>query len=445
MTQQYQITRRTLLFGMAGVATSLCLPVNFANAKTFQFEPFSFAYVADVHLVNGVPDSFKLTQESQLFLQNAIKQINELGVDFVVFGGDQVETPGNDDKNWNLFLDIAQGLSMPWYFVLGERDVSGIVPADKIKTYGPDWKRRDLKADLSYWSFDYSPGVHLIGLDTSKANSDEGVLAQEQLTWLQSDLNDSKNKFTIVFSHHPLLAPQPFDSGPPWDRYLVPQGASAREILNSSNGVRLVVNGHIHTSKIQRERDIWYVSSPSLDVYPCEFRTFRINPENIEVESYQVDYPALVKKAKSELATSRMAFDYSSGRPATFLSIADGEHLDQIACLPIASGKTALPLKPSKVAKKPKDQKPAGKEKPEKSKPETKPETKPEQKPDTKSDTDAKPNMDLKPESDGKPDAPPKPDPEVKSDTNVKPDIDAKPAASSSYEPKAEMSDPTKP
>jgi hypothetical protein len=386
---------------MAGVATSLCLPVNFAGAKGFQFEPFSFAYVTDVHLVNGLPDSFKLTQESQLFLQNAVKQINQLGVDFVVFGGDQVETPGNDDANWNLFMDIVQGLTMPWYFVLGERDVSGIVAADKIKTYGPDWKRRDLAADKSYWSFDYSPGVHLVGLDTSKANSDEGILLPDQLSWLQSDLTASKNKFTIVFSHHPLLPPPPFDSGPPWDGYLVPQEASAREILNNGTGVRLVVNGHVHTSKIQRERDIWYVSSPSLDVYPCEFRTFKIDPETIDVESYQIDFPALIKKAKGALVSSRMAYAFSSGRPATFLSIADGDHLDQIASLPIASGRTAQPLKPTKAPKKSKDQKPTGKEKSEKAKPESKSESKPvEQQPEPKTETkpDAELKRDLQPE-----------------------------------------------
>jgi 3',5'-cyclic-AMP phosphodiesterase len=344
------ISRRNFLCGLAGLGASLYLPRSFA--AQVQFQPFSFAHITDCHLAMGKPDSYRLTQEGQLFLQDAVKQINKLGVDFVIFGGDQVDQPGQDEKNWQLFVDIAHSLDSPWQFVLGETDVSGLVPVDKIKTYGRDWKGVGLAGDKPYWSTDILPGVHMIGLDTSRANSTEGFVSAEQLSWLQDDLRNAKNRFIMVVSHHPLLPPPPFDGGPPWDQYLVPQAPNVREVLNTSPDVRLALSGHVNVTKIDREKNIWYVASPSLVVYPCAFRVFRVNPERIDVETFGIEYPALVKKARLNLATSRLAYDYNNAKPALFIDIAYGDKLDNDASLLVAAGKKREPYKPEKVTTK---------------------------------------------------------------------------------------------
>jgi len=343
MNRSLVIGRRQFLLGLAGFGTSYLLPNIPMPAE--QVAPFSFAFVSDCHLVTGVPDSFKLTQESQLFLQNAVKQINALNPDFVIFGGDQVDCVGEEEANWQLFIDIVQSLKCPWFFILGERDVWGERPIDKLKTYGRDWKGKGLVGDKSYWSQDVLPKVHLIGLDTSLASSTVGELSSEQLSWLQQDLDGHNQDFIIVTSHHPLLPPAPFDGGPPWDDYVVRQGANAREILNSSNGVRLALSGHVYTSKIEREKDIWYVSCPGLDVFPCAFRYFLVDQHGITVETYQIDYPALVKKARNSLASSTLAFHYDSQRPNSFLDIAQGTREDQNARLPLLSGQPLEAIK----------------------------------------------------------------------------------------------------
>jgi len=341
------VTRRSFLLGLAGLGTALSLPNSWAQDT--QFQPFSFAYVTGSYLANGIPDSYKLTQESQLFLQDAVKQITAFGVDFVIFGGDQVASIGEDEKNWQLFIDIVQILDCPWQFVLGESDVSGIIPVEKLPTFGRDWKGKGLPGDKSYWSLDLLSNVHLIGLDTSKANSTEGYVSSEQLQWLKDDLAKAKGRLTIVVSHHPLLAPAPYDSGPPWDQYLLPQGANVREVLNMSPDVRLSLSGHVHVTKIERERNIWYVSSPSLAVYPCAFRIFSVNAECINVGTYGVNYPSLLKKARTNMISSRMAFDYDNAKPARFLDIAYGDKIDNDASLPLSSSKDKQPFKAEKV------------------------------------------------------------------------------------------------
>jgi hypothetical protein len=354
MVDSSQITRRHFLMGLGALTCFGNLTALSAQAA-FNFAPFSFAVVTDSNLSHGLPDNLKLLQESQLFLQDAIKTINEQKVDFVLFAGDQIEGPGKDDQYWQLFVDIMSVLNCPWYFVLGEADVTGPPAVDKMVTFGPDFKGKGLTSGKSYWSVDPAEGVHLIGLDTAKANSPTGDLSPAQLTWLKQDLAANKGKMTIVVSHHPLLAPPPYDGGPPFEEFIVSQGASAREILGASADVRLAISGHVPISKIQRERNIWYVSCPPLVTYPCEFRLFNVSPQGVTVETLGVRYEALVKKGKKVLGSSRLAFQYSNLKPESFLRLAEGSELDRQAYLPLAPGAVAQRL----VKKKAK-----GKEKP---------------------------------------------------------------------------------
>lgn len=346
---------------LAGLGALTCLGqlgmLKPAQAAGFDFAPFSFAVVSDSHLSHGLPDSLKLLQESQLFLQDVVKSINEQKVDFVIFCGDQVETPGRDETFWQLFIDIVAVLNCPWYFVLGEWDVSGPPAIERMVTYGPDFKGKGLTSGNSYWSTDPVPGVHLVGLDTAKANSETGDLSTAQMNWLKQDLNSNKGKLTIVVSHHPLLAPPPYDGGPPFEEYTLLQGASAREILGACLDVRLAISGHVPINKIQRERSIWYVSCPPVDIYPCEYKLFHVDQQGITVETLGVRYEALVKKAKKIMINSRLAFQYSNHKPDTFLKLAEGGELDRAAYLGLAPGAVAQRLGKSKGKSKDKDKK----------------------------------------------------------------------------------------
>lgn len=330
------VSRRTFLLGVSA-ASGLAMGMQQARGADFNFKPFTFAVISDVHLTTGQADNLKLLQESQLFLQDVAKAMLETNPDFIIFAGDQVEGPGRDDCNWNLFIDVLASLESPWYFVLGESDVTGVSAVDRMRTYGPDFKSRGLNTGKSYWSCDPVPGVHLVGLDTANANSNTGVISDSQLAWLKEDLNNNHGKFTILVSHHPLLPPPPYDGGPPFEDYNCTQGASVREIMANSD-VRLVLSGHVPINKIQREREIWFVSCPPVSMYPCQFKTFQVTPAGIFMETHDVRYPALVKKAQKIMSGSSLAFQYSNHHPDQFLALAQGGELDRSAALPLAPG-----------------------------------------------------------------------------------------------------------
>lgn len=322
------------ILGMAKQPADAAAPAN-----------FSFVYLTDTHLTTGVPDSsFKMVQESQLFLQECVKSINALKPDFIIFGGDQVETVGANEKNWQLFVDIAAGLNAPWYFVLGEQDVSSKPPIDKMRTFGPDFKGRGIKESNPYWSADPMPGVHLIGLDTSAPNSSVGNLEEDQLAWLKGDLAANKGKFTIIITHHPLLAPPPYDGGPPWEDYVLPNGSDAREIIAASNDVRLVLGGHLYMNKVQLESNVYHVSAAGLDVYPCQYKYFKVSKTGIAMQSFEVPFPALIKKAMKALSSSNLSSKYNRQKPDAFLNLCMGEEQDQNAFLALGAAKSIRAL-----------------------------------------------------------------------------------------------------
>lgn len=345
-SSRWGISRRSFLFTLASTM-ALGLP-RAAQASLTNVQPFSFAFVSDVHLTLEHEDTYELFRESQLFLQQTVKRINEMNLDFVVFGGDMIHGPGKDEGHWNFFLDIVQGLNCQWYFVLGEDDVTGDVAVDKMKLFGPDWKGKGLENDKPYWSLSPEHNVHLIGLDTSVPDSKTGRLTTDQIRWLKADLAANVSKFTIVFSHHPLLAPHPYDSGPPFSDYACYNGASARELIGASPYVRLAISGHIPINEVQKEANTYYVSCPSLITYPCAFKVFRIDNDQIKMETHQIDYRALVKKGEKALLDSSLSHHYNKKKPQEFLSLCEGDKLDNNAVLPLYGGMTPQPYNPAK-------------------------------------------------------------------------------------------------
>jgi hypothetical protein len=179
---------------------------------------------------------------------------------------------------------------------------------------------------------------------------------------------------------------------------------------------------------VQQEGNIWYVSSPSLAVYPCAYRLFKVTPEAITIETYHVSFPALIKKAKNAFTSCALAYKYSS-KPATFALLAEGSRLDSEVSLPLVPGKPIQTIEKKKQAK-PK------KERPKKVRQDSKKESKPAPKPETESDVklETAPETPLKsvpekvPEVKVEPQAEPKivPKPDTKPEIRPTPKVEAK-------------------
>lgn len=219
------------------------LSVLFVSACTTK--PYVIVQVADAQLgftaasvsqQNGTEYVNDLTYEVEC-LTKAVTAINEIMPDAVIFTGDQVNYPDNEEQ-WNVFSEIISGIdeSVMVFHVPGNHDVTfssdGVDSSPFISRYGDD--RHVFETQ----------NVRLVCINTNliKYNdADEDC----QFQWMQDVLKDD-DKTTLLFGHHPFFLKDIEEE----DGYFQIQKSKRHKYFNlfAERGVDAVYAGHLHNS-----------------------------------------------------------------------------------------------------------------------------------------------------------------------------------------------------
>ena len=194
---------------------------------------FSFVQISDSHIGFG-KDPYK--QSVAATLQEAVARINALPrqPDFLIHTGDltHLATPKEFDTVAEILKEVKVGKV---FYVPGEHDVIGD-GSEYLKRFGKGTKGE------GWYSFDYQ-GVHFIGLvNVASEGTDKGlgILGDEQLAWLKTDVAGlAASTPVVVFGHVPLWAVYP-----QWG-WGTQDGQQALGYLKRFGSVT-VLNGHIH-------------------------------------------------------------------------------------------------------------------------------------------------------------------------------------------------------
>jgi hypothetical protein len=125
----------------------------------------------------------------------AVDRVNLLRPDFVMSVGDLIEGYTEDrtrlEAEWKEFLGFVDKTEMKFFFVAGNHDVTNPTMHEIWRNhFGAEW-----------YSFDYK-GVHFVALCSEDPVDRVG---DEQLAWLQTDLEKNKDaRWTLFFLHKPL-------------------------------------------------------------------------------------------------------------------------------------------------------------------------------------------------------------------------------------------------
>jgi len=245
--QDNQLQRRSFLKCMAWAGAGVVWVMNAGVLTSCQLVPgysrkgvFSFVQISDSHIgFNKEPN-----QDVAKTFQEAVNKINALEDQpaFLIHTGDitHLSKPEQFDTAAQI-LKSAKASQV--YYVPGEHDVftdDGKIYLERFGrgTQGNGWQ-----------SFDYK-GVHFIGLinvlnlkqgtGTGLGGSGFGQLGQDQLEWLQKDVQGlSSSTPIVVFAHIPL-----WTIYPEWG-WGTDDSAQALSYLKRFGSVT-VLNGHIH-------------------------------------------------------------------------------------------------------------------------------------------------------------------------------------------------------
>jgi 3',5'-cyclic AMP phosphodiesterase CpdA len=276
------VSRRDFLAGTCAAGTAALIAgrpnaVNAAPSESAQDASpagsFSFIHLTDQHVTHRrhAPDGYRKC----IAALNALKH----APDFVLMGGDMVfdgnYTAKDDYENQiRLFQEITAELKYPWYPCLGNHDVLGWSPREKVASCDPHYGKKlileSLEMDEPYYSFDHR-GWHFAVLDSAFPNRNRrGILqvpylGKEQLEWLAYDLGAAGDRPKIAVVHVAAFCNVGQIQGDRKRRAMdgsmvIWDTKQLRNILERHH-VKLLLQGHSHRVEDTFWNGTWYVTS----------------------------------------------------------------------------------------------------------------------------------------------------------------------------------------
>ena len=154
------------------------------------------------------------------------------------------------------------------------------------------------------YTFDMGGRVRGIVLDTvNRDGTSRGLVLEEQVAWLERELDEAGDRHVVVFSHNPLDASD--------------GGEAALAAMAASGNVVAAVAGHRHGNRVEpyAAGGFWLIGTSSLADFPQQARMFKLSETaggGVVLETWMVDHDGRgVAGPARELAH----LDAQGGRP----------------------------------------------------------------------------------------------------------------------------------
>ena len=225
-----------------------------------------FGVITDSHYADREPSGTRYYRDSMLKMQEAIREFNRSGLDFVIELGDMKDTTKDSAAEPTLrFLDAIERefkrFDGPSYHVLGNHDMDCLTKEEFLAHTTNEGRT----TGRSYYSFS-ARGYRCIVLDDnfnldggpySRGNFDwtKAMIPQEELEWLEQELAAHSKQATLIFVHQML------DSFSTVSRKLcVSNAEKVVEILERNEQVLAVIQGHHHPGHHSQRAGIHYLT-----------------------------------------------------------------------------------------------------------------------------------------------------------------------------------------
>lgn len=234
-----------------GLFLGLFLSLQLANAKDMTFAQVEGAFISSNN------------NESISRLENIVKDINkQKNIEFVVFTGNNISKPSKN--NLEEFIRIANELAVPYYVVIGNKDVNSQKEFGK-REYISLLKKKN-KAHRKILTPNYifqKNNIVFIVADGAKEfiPSSIGYYKNDMLSWIKSQLNRYEDKKVVIIQHFPLLPSKTKEMYNTYkaDEYL--------EMLAEFDNVKAIISGHYDSNSETLVNGIWHITTQNVPKY----------------------------------------------------------------------------------------------------------------------------------------------------------------------------------
>jgi predicted MPP superfamily phosphohydrolase len=218
-----------------------------------------FGLLTDIHYADSSSVRDRFYRESIAKMGECVRLMNSQKVDFLIELGDFKDQgePAIEENTLQYLKTIEKAFGEfrgPRYHVLGNHDMDSI----SKEQFQSHTRNRGINRRSSYYSFDRK-GIHLVVLDANYRADGSGYdhgnydwkdsnIPPEELDWLREDLGSTPLP-VIVFVHQLLDGD---------DDHSVRNAAEVRRILQDSNKVLAVFQGHKHAGQYSYIEKIHY-------------------------------------------------------------------------------------------------------------------------------------------------------------------------------------------
>lgn len=194
-----------------------------------------------------------LDKDNAYKLQRTIKEINSYkGIDFVVFGGNNIAKP--KFENLELFLYLLKKTNKKAYVLMGSSDVLSTNGVDK-KYYLKRVNRALLFMHSTKPNYVFKKnGYVFIVMDGAKQyfQSSNGYYSKEEMAWLDKTLDKYKNKPVIILQHFPVL-----ENSSKWLE--TARLEEYQKVLDKYDNVKVIVSGHYGYNLETKKDGIYHI------------------------------------------------------------------------------------------------------------------------------------------------------------------------------------------
>ncbi len=208
----------------------------------------------------------------QLMNEDAVADINRLGVDAVFIKGDIADR--GQPEQFEAAARTFAGFEAPWHAFLGNHDHYALLEGREVDGYAILGQPKAPRAvELGGW--------RLLLLDTVEPGEHHGVFPDARLRWLEEELAGTRERAqpTLLLTHHQPVPPEHRHSYPNSIGIIPEHSLRMFDLLGKNPQVQGVLIGHTHRNRVRRyaaSGAIPFVEVHCVKDYPGGFAVYEL-------------------------------------------------------------------------------------------------------------------------------------------------------------------------